>query len=173
MIYVLAYPRFEQSCAEHIADFRAIHEPQRAKLVPPHITLVFGSAEKHLEAISHLVEAVSSQTKSFAVSFDDWAVEFDPFEKKHKMFLLCKKGSDEATSLHNRLYEGIHRAELDTAHPFKPHMTIATYNKRAEIEQVDVSFAGELPISAKLRALELVRVVEGKLKVVRTTPFSQ
>lgn len=149
MIYVLAYPEFEPSCAGRIRDFRARHEPQRAKLVPPHITLVFGVKGEYLQTITELVEAVSSQTHEFLIAFDDHAIEFDPFEKKYKIFLLCGDGSCTVNALHNQLYEGEHRAELSSTHPFRPHMTIATNDKRAEIE----------------------RFSNGELSTLKTVPF--
>ena len=171
MIYVLAYPEFDPSCAGQICGFRAKHEPQRAKLVPPHITLVFGVKSEHLQTITELVEATSSQTQEFPVAFDDHAIEFDPFEEKYKIFLLCGDGSCRVNALHNQLYEGKHRAELCSAHPFRPHMTIATYDKRADIEQVDISDAGGLPVYAKLRALEIVQFTNDELSALKTVPF--
>ncbi len=50
------------------------------------------------------------------------------------MFLLCGDGNEHITSLHNQLYEGEHGLEFGSAHPFKPHMTIATYDERADVE---------------------------------------
>ena len=171
VIYVLAYPVFEPNSAERIRAFRTKHEPERAKLVPPHITLVFGVANEHLQRVADLVDMASGQTKAFPVAFDDYATEFDPFEKKHKMFLLCGGGNKRITYLHNRLYEGAHSIELSSAHPFKPHMTIATYDERADVDQVDIAAVGELPIRGKLSALELVQFEDGRLTTLKTVPF--
>ncbi len=172
VIYVLAYPVFEPNSAQRIRAFRTKHEPERAKLVPPHITLVFGAANEHLQAIAGLVDKVSGQTKAFAVTFDGYAIEFDPFEKKHKVFLFCGGGNGRITFLHNRLYEGAHSSELSSAHPFKPHITIATYDERPDVEQVDISAVGELPIRGELSALELVRFEDGRLTKLKTVPFA-
>lgn len=87
------------------------------------------------------------------------------------MFLLCGDGNEHITSLHNQLYEGEHGLEFGSAHPFKPHMTIATYDERADVEQVDVSAVGKLPIRGKLSALELVRFEGGRLTKLKTVPF--
>ncbi|EBA02884.1 hypothetical protein RB2150_02929 [Rhodobacterales bacterium HTCC2150] len=171
MIYVLAYPIFESGSAERISAFRAKHEPQRAKYVPPHITLVFGVANEHLQSISGLVEVASRQCSIFPVVFDDWISEFDPFEKKHKVLLLCGDGQAKVTSLHNQLYEGSHRSEFSSAHQFRAHMTVATYDKRTDLDQVDVSTVGEFPIEGKLSALELVRFEDGRLTTLKTVPF--
>jgi len=171
VIYVLAYPIFEPSSAERISTFRAKHEPERAKLVPPHITLVFGVEDAHLQRVSHLLDKVSARTEAFQVVFEASVVEFDPFEKKQKLFLLCADRSGQIAALHEQLYEGDHRSELNSRHPFKPHMTIATYNERKDVEQLDVSAIGDFPIKAKLSALKMVQLSDGRLTTLKTVPL--
>ncbi|WP_224824639.1 2'-5' RNA ligase family protein [Cognatishimia sp. MH4019] len=171
MIYVLGYPVFEPSCGRRIAKFRAKHERRRAELVPAHITLVFGVPEQHLETIAELVDKSSSRFQEFKVSFNKYVVEFDPFEEKHKIFLLCRTGSDKARALHEQLYDGSHRSALSSEHPFRPHMTVATYETRADIERVDVSHVGEFPIEGILGALEVVQLKDGKLTTLKSVPF--
>jgi len=172
MIYVLGYPDFAPSCRKRIDEFRARHEPERADLVPPHMTFVFGVAERHLNSVSALVDTASSRFSEFTVSFDTLLIEFDPFESKYKIFLLCGAGYDDAVSLHQHLYDGAHRSELSLEHPFRPHMTVATADKRAEIEEVDVSQVGKLPLKGRLRALEVVRLKDGRLTTLRSAPLS-
>lgn len=171
MIYVLAYPEFEPACANQICGFRAEHEPERAQLVQPHITLVFGVQIKHLQTITELAETISRKTHAFPITFNTHTIEFDPFEQKYKIFLLCGEGRCALSALHNQLYDGEHRAELSSKHPFRPHMTIATCDGRAEIERVSVAQAGTLPIYGKLCALEIVRLSDGELSKVKTVPF--
>lgn len=171
MIYVLAYPSFAPSCAQQIAEFRARHEPLRAALVPPHITLVFGVAEAYLPGIADLVEIATQHRCALSVSFDSYVIEFDPFEKKHKIFLLCGAGREDLTSLHTQLYDGPHRACLSTAHPFQPHMTVASYDRREDAERVDVRHAIKLPIRAQIEALRIVRFAGGELTTLKTAPF--
>jgi len=171
MIYVLAYPEFKRPDADRIRIFRATHEPHRAELVPPHLTLVFGVKSLHLPAVTELAEAVSRQTHAFHITFDDHAIEFDPFERRHKIFLHCGEGSRQVMDLHNHLYDGEHRAELSTAHPFRPHMTIATCDTRAQIEQVNVSDVGTLPLRGTLRALQVMQWSSGTLSTLKTLPF--
>ena len=171
MIYVLAFPVFDQPIAERIRAFRELHEPQRAKLVPPHITLVFGVANTHLETVSGLVETVSRRTTPIPVAFDSYVTEFDPFEKKYKIFLLCNEGSMAIKALHERLYEGAHRSELSASHPFRPHMTIGTFDTQSDVDQVDVAAAGKLPITGQVSALKLVQLEDGRLSTLRTVPF--
>ncbi len=171
VIYVLGYPDFEPLLAERIAAFREKHEPRRAKLVPPHLTLVFGVKEEHLQAVAKRVEDVSRQTQVFSIAFDATTVDFDPFEQKYKIFLLCGEGCEQISALHNQLYEADYRRELVSSPPFRPHMTIATYDKNEDIMRVDVSEAGSLPIYGRLRGLEIVRFADGTLETLKTVPF--
>lgn len=172
MLYVLAYPVFDPSCAERINAFRERHEPKRANLVPPHITLVFGVAGKHLNTLSGLLDQVAADTGAFDVTFATSVIEFDPFEAKHKMFLMCDDGRDHITTLHTRLYDGAHRAELSAAHPFKPHMTVASCETRADVARIEVADIGAFPIRAAISALELVRLEGGRLTTLRTVPLT-
>ena len=171
MIYVLAYPTFDQRSTELIDAFREKHEPQRAKLVPPHITLVFGVTNEHLQSVSGLVDVVSQQSSAVTVTFDSHVTEFDPFEKKYKIFLLCGEGRAAIKSLHNQLYEGAQRSEYSLSHPFKPHMTIGSYTEQADVDQVDVSAVGEFPIRGQVSSLELVQLESGQLKTLKTAPL--
>ncbi len=169
MLYVLSYPVFDASVSGRVDTFRTRHEPQRAKLVRPHLTLVFGVNERNLQAVSERVETVSSQMNAFPVTFDEYVTGFDPFEQKHKILLLCGEGAKAVTALHDLLYEGEHRDEFCATQPFQPHMTVATCDTREEIEQVDASALGKLPICGQVRGLELVRFVDGLLTPIKST----
>lgn len=99
MIYVLAYPAFAPHIADRINAFRTQHEPKRAKLVPPHITLVFGVADAYLQIVSDLLDVATGQVNAFPVGFGSSIIEFDSFEKKHKLFLLCDEGRERIAVL--------------------------------------------------------------------------
>lgn len=168
VIYVLAYPEFGSLVARRIDRFRSIHEPERAKLVPPHITLVFGLEHAYRERIAALFDVVSNRTPELAVQFETHEIRFDPFEQKYKMFLICGKGRDALTAMHNRLYQGAHRSDFKSEQPYRPHMTIASDADRATVENLDVSEVGELPIPARVGQLALVQLVDETLITLRT-----
>ena len=73
--------------------------------------------------------------------------------------------------MHTQLYDGPHRACLSTAHPFQPHMTVASYDGREDAERVDVRHAIKLPIRAQIEALQIVRFAGGELTTLRTASF--
>ncbi len=171
MIYVLAYPEFEPHIAQRLDRFRATHEAERAKLVPPHITLAFGLNHANREEVEALCDAVSSSTTELTVKFESSEVSYDPFEKKHKLFLFCGTGGRAITALHNQLYDGLHRSEFKSEHPYRPHMTVATSAERANLEGLDVADIAEFPITGMVRALEVVQLVDGTLKALKTAPL--
>ncbi len=173
MIYVLAYPDIAPAPAQRIDQFRRAHEPDRAKLVPPHITLVFGVQGQHQAVVLRRCHEVARSSAPFAIEFSRCDVVYDPFEKTYKLFLMCALGKDALTDLHNRLYDGPHRAELNTDIPYQPHMTVATNPDRAAIERLDLGDLGPLPIAGTIRALEVVALRDGKLRALDTVPLGR
>ena len=168
MIYVLAYPSFAPATATRIARFRRANEPTRANLVAPHITLVFGVADKHAPDMITRCRDLAANTRAFTVTFASAQRVYDQFEKTHKLFLICGAGADTLTKLHNGLYTGPLQEEMDPDHPFRPHMTVATKSTCDEIDRLDPGLLGPLPITAQVNALALVEVTRGTLQPVAT-----
>lgn len=166
MIYVLGYPEFEPRLAWQLDRFRSVHEPERAKLVPPHITLVFGLKRADPKDVLTICERVSRKIPEFSIELAHSEVVYDPFEKTHKLILVCGQGKERLTALHNQLYEGPHRTELQLEIPYQPHMTVATHANRSVVEQLDAADIGPLPISGTITALHLVELVDGKLNAL-------
>lgn len=171
MIYVLAYPEFERSVAESINRFRSAYEPERARLVPPHVTLVFGIRNAHPQEFLALCEHAADHVSEFAVDFTVGDIVYDPYEKTHKLLLLGSTGKSALIALHQQLYNGPHRAELNLDIPYRPHMTVATHEDRTIIERLDVAALGAFPIPGKIRSLEVVELVDNKLRPLRTVPL--
>lgn len=173
MIYVLAYPEFEPGVAAKIARFRSMHEPNRAKLVPPHVTLVFGLTSVRPTEFVAFCERAAECAHVLEVNFAATEIVYDPFEETHKLFLMISAGKDDLTALHERLYGGPHQSELDPAIPYRPHMTMATHTDRAAIERLDGSAMGAFPIPGVIRNLEVVELADKTLRSLRTVPLQQ
>jgi 2'-5' RNA ligase len=171
MIYVLAYPEFEPSVAESINRFRFANEPERARLVPPHVTLVFGMRTPHPQDFLTRCEGVAGHVSELAVSFTASEVVYDPFEKTHKMLLPISTGKRTLIALHQQLYDGSQLAELNPDIPYRPHMTVATNEDRTIIERLDVATLGAFPLSGRIRAIEVVELADNTLHPLRTIPL--
>lgn len=173
MIYVLAYPRFDMSVSRSLAAFRDIHEKERAKLVAPHITLVFGLADSISQEIIAVCEQIASQTPVIPIEFSNSEIVFDPYENTHKIFLLTSIGRDRLKILHDQFYDGLHHKELDNDESYRPHMTVATNLDRLIIEDVDTTSLGSFPIKAIISSLDVVKLADGKLSTIGSTPLGR
>jgi 2'-5' RNA ligase len=173
MLYVLTYPEFETLKAMEIDRFRSAHEPERAILVPPHITLVYGLRHANTQDIISLCEVAAENLPELTIEFADSEVAYDPFEDTHKLFLICKTGRDALITLHDQLYNGPHRAELNSTIPYFPHMTVATNADRTLITQLDVAEIGAFPIEGIVKSLEVVEFVDGKLNTLESVSLSR
>lgn len=173
MIYVLAYPQFEPSVGERIRRFRTENEPARAKLVPPHVTLVFGLMNIRPHEFLKHCKVVADRSSQFQVSFVSEEITHGPFEKTHKLLLVSSPGSSQLAALHDQLQEGVQRAERKDDIPYHPHMTVATNPDRTIIERLETSSLGGFPLLGTIRALEVVKLENGGLHHLRTIPFGK
>jgi len=171
MLYVLAYPAFEPTVAANVARFRALHEPERAVLVPPHITLVFGlTGIKPAEFVEFCTENTKN-TVAVNVMFTKVEIDYDPFDRMYKLFLMIEDNHSTLSDLHRRLYLGPHRTQLHDAIPYRPHLTIATNAERGHIESLDAAEIGTFPIRGAIGSLEVVELVDGVLRRLKTLPL--
>lgn len=169
MIYVLGYPKFSAELTAALDRFRAAHEPDRAKLVRPHVTLVFGLTGVDPGGFADFCKETIAGTDPIKVDFDRCALEHDPLEGNHKLMLICRQGRQALTELHRALYDGPHRAQLDRARPYRPHMTVATNADRAALESLDLSPLGPFPIRGVVDEAEAVSLSEGRLHRLSAT----
>jgi len=172
MIYVLAYPKLEAKISRSLAAFRQTHEPERAQLVAPHITLVFGVRKSSPEEIAAICDQVASKTSAISTEFSKSEICYDPFEKVHKISLLCTKGAKQLTALHRDLYEGPHSDEFDTDIPFRPHMTVGANSNLSELEDVSLASIGTLPITAEIDSLSVVQIANRELQTICSVKLS-
>jgi len=166
MIYVLAYPQFDTRVSDALAAFRRLHEPVRARLVAPHVTLVFGVRNSSPEEISNICKQVATTTSAISTEFSTCEVSYDPFEKVHKISLMCAKGASLINALHEKLYEGPHNGELRPDIPYRAHMTIGANADRSQLENADTASIGPFPIKAEINSLSVVQLTAGELHAI-------
>jgi len=167
MHYVLCYPKLEADDLARIEAFRRAHEPARAKLVPAHITLVFGVASISAEALAGRVTAVVRDSAPFAFAFD--GMEVSAHEGgDHNLFLRVGEGKDRLSALHEALYEGLERGrEIE----FTPHMTIAT---NAELKPIFTCAVEAKPLTAitgRIESLDVATLSGDTLYKVASCPL--
>ncbi len=164
MLFVLAYPQFSQKHLRYIEAYRLRHEPERAVLVRPHITLVFGVSGVESQKFLAFTKEVVDEWPAFSVTFHGCKVVKDNLDGTYKVFLQLSEGSNVITALHRALYDGAHRDQFRAEILFEPHMTVATSNSRKQAERAvaDLSDFG-LPVEAGVSAIAVERWHEGVL----------
>lgn len=141
-------------------------------MVPPHVTLVFGSRLEHADAIIALCDRASKEMADLPITFDRVELAHDPVEGCYKLFLLCDEGKDALIALHQQLHDGPHRTGLRQDIPYRPHMTVAANASAGRIEELEANELGPFPVSGLIRSLDVVRSADGKVASLRRFPFS-
>jgi 2'-5' RNA ligase len=163
MLYVLSYPVLSGADHEQIEAYRQIYEPERARLVRAHVTLVFGVRTIGTNDLVSLVAALAMKRPAFKVTFER-AEQTESPEGIHNVFLLAGEGAVALQSMHQELYAGSLGSELLPGMPFRAHMTMATASSAALIQpaMADVPKLG-LPIRGLINALNVVLLQQGVL----------
>jgi 2'-5' RNA ligase len=153
--FVVAYPSFSPAERAWIDRVRAKHDAAKHRLVPPHVTLVFGSSALGGDALASQVAAAARYVEPFVASFRELRAVRDSQSPASHVFLACEDGRDELVALHDRLYEGPLASELRSDIPYVPHVTIGEFGNMPGA----VALAGELsaePIDLRGRVDQLV-----------------
>lgn len=129
---IMIFPRFEN--ISEIEDIRKKYDPL-AKLVRPHITLVFPfENEMSNDELSQFLEKKLSGIKPFEMALNGFSKQNDKFG--NYLFLNVTKGIDEIKNIHNMLYE--HELKrFDLGYEYIPHMTVG---KLSTIQLLDEAF---------------------------------
>jgi 2'-5' RNA ligase len=122
---LLYYPKFDRKTGENIKAFRRKYDPF-VDSWKPHIPLIFPVAcsEVEEEKLTEHIETVLENWEPFPIyiggfrkSWDDW------------LFILLKKGNEEAIALHDELYTGMLSPFLRRDIEYIPHIGIGLFVK--------------------------------------------
>ena len=163
MLYVLSYPVLAKADDERIEAYRRVYEPERARLVGAHVTLVFGVRSIETNALASQVAALAMKRPAFEVTFDRAEQEESP-GGVHNVFLLAGESALALESMHRELYSGSLGSELLPGMPFRAHMTVATAASR-DLLQPAIKDVPKLclPIRGLISALNVVSLENGTL----------
>jgi 2'-5' RNA ligase len=172
MLYVLCRPLLGDAL-DRIEAFRRVHEPERAKLVPAHITLVFGVTSVSADELMTLASEAVADTGPFAVSLAHAETFEDPASGEHKLILMVDRGADRLTQLHERLYAGMVVTERRAAIPFRPHITVATSRCRDVICAAHLEVGQVLPVHGCIETLSVVALRAGAITPIADLRFGR
>jgi 2'-5' RNA ligase len=157
MLYVLILPTFAGPATEVLDRLRARFEPERAAMVPLHLTLVFGAPAGRAVDLHALCATIAAEVPPFQVVLTRAAAMRDKAEGGHKVGLQVGKGASILHRLHARLNPG-----QPGPIRFRPHMTVATA-AAPDPAAVTAARALPLPIGAVASRLVLEHLDAGRL----------
>ena len=158
MYYSLVYyPKFDRKTEKNIAVFRRKYDPF-VDSWKPHIPFIFPVPcnEVEEEKFTEHVETVLKNWKPFPIRIGGFVKSWD-----HWLFLLLKRGNEEAIALHDELYTGILSPYLRRDIEYIPHIGIGLFvRKNAGYNALDpkeVDFDAKM-YSQALKAAESLKI---------------
>ena len=169
MHFVLCYPKLSPADAEAIEAFRRQHEPARAKMVRPHVTLVFGVTSVSVGALAKLAATIATKTAPFDFAIN--GMEVEAHEKgDHNLFLKVGDGADKFMALYRALYAGPLAAERGDIE-FSPHVTIATNADLSAVVMAAKEAKHLTAIGGRIDTLDVVTLNGGVLNSIASLPL--
>jgi 2'-5' RNA ligase len=144
-LFVVAYPSFSEADRDWLDAVRAVHDAAKHRLVPPHVTLVFGTSAVDAPALEALVAAVARELQPFLTSFPEVRAVRDALSPASHVMLVADEGRDVLHALHDRLYEGPLAPDLRADIPFVPHITVAQCDAFSAAEALAKRLSAERP----------------------------
>lgn len=126
---VMVFPKFNN--LDIIDSIRKKYDPL-AKLVPPHLTLVFPfKSELTQERIFSELEELLSDYKAFKLVCHGVVKESNTYG--NYLFLSVLEGMDNLIEIHDYLYDGIFRTYRSDVQ-YVPHLTIGNLHDKKEFD---------------------------------------
>lgn len=121
--------------AAWIDRIRRIHDPHQT-MVGPHLTLVFPFEGLAAGRVCDHVAAVAAASPILKVRLDRAAAVRDAFAPGAHVFLLPGRGGAGLRRLHRQLYAGVLAPKLDPLFAFRPHVTVAAFERLEDAERL-------------------------------------
>lgn len=175
MLYVLCLPRFAAADADRIDAFRRRHEPARATLVPPHLTLVFGTAMACRPVLETALAALAATEPTFDLTLGDPHTHLDDGRREYAFYLRALDGTVPLTRLHAALHDGSGLPTRRPDTPFDPHLTLTGAPEAGPVTAAAAAFAADawpLPVRGHVDAAEIVQLLEGRLDRLTRVPLA-
>jgi 2'-5' RNA ligase len=144
---------------------RALHDPQH-RIVPPHVTLVFGFDAPELGVVAEHVGRIAARQPPIVLRLAEHRAVRDHDGVGSHVFMTLGEGDAEVVALHDALYAGPLSEALRHDIAFTPHVTVAAAREHGEAEALARSLGGA-DVRARLTRLELATLERGVLTISR------
>ena len=169
VLAAVCIPRFPADAASWLQQLRERYDPKHARLVPPHVTLVFPTdLLAEVPFVAHVVSHLRGANGG-TVGFSS-AREFeDASAGAHLVYLLPSFGAELLLQLHDKLNSGPLRPRPRSESQYLPHITLGRFSSADTAAAV----AAEInetsnPITGGVDAVDIVHVSEDLVRHVHT-----
>lgn len=167
-LFTIAWLDIAEPQRRFIDEFRRAHDPQ-ATLLPPHVTLVFGSSAVDEATVLRHVEAVAAASAPIRFHCRCAMLGADERAERAFVYLVPDEGHAAISLLHDRLYRGPLAASLRLKVPYVPHITIGSTTHFAQARAwCDALNAQGVDVAGVLPALTVGALRGGAFQVLQT-----
>jgi len=161
MLAVIGIPAFEEAEAAWIEEIRRAHDPQWGR-VAPHVTFAFPQDPLDRDFFTGNLMALAASTAPVEFRFDRLERIENPFTPKYKFLNVLSVATEDAAPL-----DAIYHALGGTV-PYAPHLTLTRFGAVYSAKAFERQFGKlELPIAARIDALDLLEIENGAIRVVQ------
>jgi 2'-5' RNA ligase len=167
---IVGFPDLDADDRHWIESFRAVHDPQAARL-SVHFTLVF-PLEARLEDLEAEAVAVADVTAPIDFEIQRADVVVDRLGQGSHIFLVPDEGAANIVALHERLYSGVLKPQRRNDVPYLPHLTVGLAADTLGALELAASLdIGARLVRGQLGALDIVDVSAPRVRSVGTYPL--
>lgn len=138
MLVIFSRPQIDAEAAAWIDRIRRVNDPQHA-MIGPHVTLVFPFGGLPVGQVVAHARAVAAAASALAFRLDRAAAVRDAFAARSHVFLMPSTGARRLRRLHRQLYSGVLAPKLDPRVPFRPHLTVAAFERFGDAQRLAAS----------------------------------
>lgn len=174
MLAAICIPEFDAADLAWLQDVRGRFDPGQARLVAPHVTLVFPTLAlpeadfvAHVSSCARVMNAVSAEFSSAREFREEGAgIEF--------VFLVPGAGMDWFIQAHHKLYSGALASERRRDSAFAPHITLGRFASSGEATSLAARINAERkPVIGRTEAIEVVHAGKSLVRHVHTAPLAR
>lgn len=174
MLAAICIPKFAAGDLAWLQDVRGRFDPGQARLIAPHVTLVFPTSTlsqadfvAHVSSCARGMNALSAEFSSARVFREEGAgIEY--------VFLVPGAGMDWFVQAQHKLYSGALASERRRDHAFTPHITLGRFVSSGEAASLAARISAERkPVIGRIDAIEVVHAGKSLVRPVHTAPLDR
>lgn len=170
-LVVITYPVWSSQDRSRIDALRSEHDPLRAGVVDPHLTLVSPTASLQVDALQEHTRSHAEAFGPITLLLDRLDVVEDDSGAFFHTFLVPTIGYEQVVALHDALYRPPLDAELRRDIEYVPHVGVGTGARTAMIALAEQLRREGVTIPARLKELTIARYDGTKVHDLVTVPL--